>query len=403
MIGFGTIMAWGSAVLAARDNIQAATSAVKSVAGTPQTANSRILSTTNGDITKLLSKFIVVPTIIASNTVKDTDIIHNVSVMNVDLFASFYAQAFQLLNQLAGIDGLSTVDIMATDRAPTPLELIKRTAVTAGTNFLENGNIFDTQSYDNRLDLNIGKARISIEELDTYLSREADDNKPTTIKVDDTEYGVLTKNIQLTVCADDPNSGSSRKLIIPMTIKANVIFTSCDNIVNVLSPRSEDKRFWSRFMEWRAGGIDFWDLVTCGDLIRDYKNRSLRDKENILARILEAQVSSISKKLNNKESLSGYNKYYNLVIISADDRDRINKYMHGDLSKDKYKDIFLNALGAMALTTLDLDYEKVILQIKDITGVSISPFSKISKRKGDKDDMSELLKALIVSKPPVFA
>ena len=402
MIGFGTIMAWGSAVLAARDNIQAATSAVKSVAGTPQTANSRILSTTNGDITKLLSKFIVVPTIIASNTVKDTDIIHNVSVMNVDLFASFYAQAFQLLNQLAGIDGLSTVDIMATDRAPTPLELIKRTAVTAGTNFLENGNIFDTQSYDNRLDLNIGKARISIEELDTYLSREADDNKPA-IKVDDTEYGVLTKNIQLTVCADDPNSGSSRKLIIPMTIKANVIFTSCDNIVNVLSPRSEDKRFWSRFMEWRAGGIDFWDLVTCGDLIRDYKNRSLRDKENILARILEAQVSSISKKLNNKESLSGYNKYYNLVIISADDRDRINKYMHGDLSKDKYKDIFLNALGAMALTTLDLDYEKVILQIKDITGVSITPFSKISKRKGDKDDMSELLKALIVSKPPVFA
>ena len=157
------------------------------------------------------------------------------------------------------------------------------------------------------------------------------------------------------------------------------------------------------FMEWRAGGIDFWDLVTCGDLIRDYKNRSLKDKENILARILEAQVSSISKKLNNKESLSGYNKYYNLVIISADDRDRINKYMHGDLSKDKYKDIFLNALGAMALTTLDLDYEKVILQIKDITGVSISPFSKISKRKGDKDDMSELLKALIVSKPPVFA
>ena len=402
MIGFGTIMAWGSAVLAARDNIQAASNAVKSVAGTPQTANSRILSTTNGDITKLLSKFIVVPTIIASNTVKDTDIIHNVSVMNVDLFASFYAQAFQLLNQLAGIDGLSTVDIMATDRAPTPLELIKRTAVTAGSNFLENGTIFDTQSYDNRLDLNIGKARISIEELDTYLSREADDNKPA-IKVDDTEYGVLTKNIQLTVCADDPNSGSSRKLIIPMTIKANVIFTSCDNIVNVLSPRTEDKRFWSRFMEWRAGGIDFWDLVTCGDLIRDYKNRSLKDKENILARILEAQVSSISKKLNNKESLSGYNKYYNLVIISADDRDRINKYMHGDLSKDKYKDIFLNALGAMALTTLDLDYEKVILQIKDITGVSISPFSKISKRKGDKDDMSELLKALIVSKPPVFA
>ena len=77
MIGFGTIMAWRSAVLAARDNIQAASNAVKSVAGTPQTANSRILSTTNGDITKLLSKFIVVPTIIASNTVKDTDIIHN--------------------------------------------------------------------------------------------------------------------------------------------------------------------------------------------------------------------------------------------------------------------------------------------------------------------------------------
>ena len=57
----------------------------------------------------------------------------------------------------------------------------------------------------------------------------------------------------------------------------------------------------------------------------------------------------------------------------------------------------------MTITTVDNDYEKVVIQTKDIHGESIVPFKAIKKRKGDKDDLSEIFKAMMQSKAPVFA
>ena len=57
----------------------------------------------------------------------------------------------------------------------------------------------------------------------------------------------------------------------------------------------------------------------------------------------------------------------------------------------------------MTITVIDDDYEKVTIQTKDIAGTSIVPFKKLKRRKGDKDDLTEIFKAMLASRSPVFA
>ena len=57
----------------------------------------------------------------------------------------------------------------------------------------------------------------------------------------------------------------------------------------------------------------------------------------------------------------------------------------------------------MTITVIDEDYEKVTIQTKDIAGTSIVPFKKLKRRKGDKDDITEIFKAMLASRSPVFA
>ena len=92
-----------------------------------------------------------------------------------------------------------------------------------------------------------------------------------------------------------------------------------------------------------------------------------------------------------------------MVIITSEEREQLERYIGGKLAVDRYKDKFLAAASSMTITTVDNDYEKVVIQTKDIHGESIVPFKAIKKRKGDKDDLSEIFKAMMQSKAPVFA
>ena len=57
----------------------------------------------SGDITKLLNKYIVTPTIICSNSLKDSEILYNLIQLQTDIFASYYAQAFKVLINIDGV------------------------------------------------------------------------------------------------------------------------------------------------------------------------------------------------------------------------------------------------------------------------------------------------------------
>ena len=68
-----------------------------------------------GSITKLLKTLIVEPTIIVSEEAKTSRAFDQAVNTSLNIFSSFYLQAFQILTQLNGKSGVEAIDILSTN------------------------------------------------------------------------------------------------------------------------------------------------------------------------------------------------------------------------------------------------------------------------------------------------
>ena len=97
----------------------------------------------------------------------------------------------------------------------------------------------------------------------------------------------------------------------------------------------------------------------------------------------------------------GYEKYFNLLVVSTSTKASIERAVRGKISKTKYKEKVLESTNALMMTVVDEDYERVIIYTKDIDGVSDITFKALSK--GTKDSgMNDIFKALVGNRPPVL-
>ena len=348
----------------------------------------KILYSYDGSITKLLSDYIVEPTIVVSKELRDTEVLPKVIQAQVDVFASYYAQAFNVLSNVYEQDPLTSVKLLASSGKDT-YSTLKDMATDAVLKDLA------TESYTQDL------LCVSMEDKDNKRS-----SFPTIVNQTDKGgylYALYTRQFEVSVNGHYKNvegKDNNAKIIIPITIRANVIFTSYDNIENILGPNNDKKSFWYRWNEYLSGGISFMDLVTAGDLVREYKKNRLLDSENILQFINAKKDTAAAKGLFNNSF--GFEYLYNMYILTIEDRARLSKYLGGNVANDKFKEKFLSQASGMVLTTVDNDYEKVIFQIKDLHGETIVPYSALNKRKGDSSDLAEIFKALMVNKQPTF-
>ena len=79
----------------------------------------KILYSYDGSITKLLSDYIVEPTIVVSRELRDTEVLPKVIQAQVDVFASYYAQAFNVLSNVYEQDPLTSVKLLASSGKDT--------------------------------------------------------------------------------------------------------------------------------------------------------------------------------------------------------------------------------------------------------------------------------------------
>lgn len=142
---------------------------------------------------------------------------------------------------------------------------------------------------------------------------------------DQPTYGLMQRNLEIIVSAESKttmggktvDTGTSQ-IVIPVTIKALIVYAGTDSILNMLAPNSRDKRFGSRLDEYRAGAITFKELMFAGDLIKQYKQNRLKDKEGLLKLTNERIVSANAKIIEN--GVVGFEKYYNMLILINEDK-----------------------------------------------------------------------------------
>lgn len=415
------------------------------------------LATTKGSITKLLKPFIVEPIIITTDTCRSIEVFDKVLQLNTDIFTSFYLQAFKILTDLYGLDNITSVNVLGTDRSslvsvgqiallkalsreeanvPNFLQAVLSqedqylrlsqeagwfkklfSGITGGNQYQDAANaqianknlaekkyiedenqrkqdLHDAQLRDKAIDdLNKNKAKM-------YLKSSFKD-----LDLDkDPLYGTLTRTIELQYV----HSVTKQSLVMPLSIKTHVIISDIHNILGMLAPNARDKKFVNRLDEWRAGAISFWDLIACGDLIADYKKNKLKDKDKLLdvinsrVRGSAATAAELAILSNGKKSLEGYEKNYNMLVVSADEKVRLDKHIGGDIMKEKYKQDLLEQAHAMTCTILDQDYERANILTKDIRGVSDIGFKALGRRKEKDNDMAGIVQSLLTAKPIGF-
>lgn len=420
----------------------------------------RAIFTNKGSIIKLLKNFLVEPTIFVSKSVREQcpDKEHAAIDDMLDLFCSFYAQAFKVLTGYFDADAKVALELLGTSGYDYNLgDSIEALALKhAGLNsvLVSSDDVISKFKHKNFLSFDVGNLENPTSPLYTsgllatkkdyanqfskmsptaqknaYAStRVALDNMKEKQAFDGRQidfekqragqgisaakdggrlgrmheqalYGYQIREFNISIVKGDPKN----KVVVevPITVKANLVFVRPEELVNALMPKHDDKSIFARWDKWRSGGIKFWkDLVLCSDIIREYKQNKLRDREDIMGKMSAAEIAGMTKAGLN--GTVGYERFYNMYINTASDRVMLEKFLKGKLDSPKFKEDFLIKSNGLAIMCLDTEWEIAQVYIKDINSASNIKFDKLGKRKSKDGTINELFKALYSNQAPVF-
>ncbi len=354
---------------------------------------------TDGSITKLVSQTIIEPVAIVSKDLRQEEIIQKVLEVNTDIFTGFYMQAYEILKNLYGLRSQTAVNILGTDNSSLT-GVIMKNAGTVASKALPYIKELSTANFDFFSDLENGlNFNVSTENADmsNNNSRPSRDSK---YIADDNLSAILQRTVELVMDIYDGDR-LLQKIVLPMTIKTHVIFTDIDSILRLLTPNANDKTFGYRLDEYRSGAISLSDLIFATDLIKEYKKNKLDDKDGLLA-LLSKRTESANTKMIATKGIAGYEKNYNMFVITGTDQIKLEKQLHGKLSNEMYKQRFLEEGGGMLVTVVDQDHERVLIYTRDIRGQSDLSFRALQKRNSKSNDFEEIIKAVLTNRPPVF-
>jgi len=366
---------------------------------------------TDGSIIKLLNKYIVEPTIVVSNDLRQEDVIDKIIQLESDMFAGFYMQAFNVMTNVDGISFPVAFDSLSTDTGGLTRALLSgATLALEDRDYLreifEDGftlsieastaaNIKDARDFNYKVQMDAQRRQDELNK-ENRLAKNPNINTEVSKNMKDLEIpSGIERYIDVTIKAKN-----GTELIIPVLIKANILFTSISSIMNVLETNSYEKSFGARFDDYRAGAISLVDLIFAGDLIKEYKNNKLKDKDDLLKIINSRVTSANSKMIDNK--FAGFEKYYNMYIVTESDKIRIENKLKGKLKNDRTKQKFLEQTYGLAITVVDRDHERVRISLKDLRGSTDITYKGLSKAGKGGNDIEQIVKSLMVGKPPVF-
>ncbi len=342
-----------------------------------------------GSMLKLINKFIVTPTIIVSNSVKGEKVIADVIEHNVSLFTSLYSQVFTTLVSLHGISPSVAFELLSSSYE----------TYYSGLPGTEDNSLTDLVAMEDSefaflpgLEASTGKPNTKKKKKIITRKRSVDAK----IKDGDKNHigKLITRDVEISIDFTNKN-GDKRKFVIPVVIRANVIYTDFKNINNMLS-KEDGESFLDRIDEYRAGAITIGDLIFANDLIKNYKKRRINDKDDLIREMRLRELNSASKLT--KHGAAGFGKLYQMIIIGNDDAVMVEKQLRGSLHKERVKEAFLNATSSLTATIVDRDYERVVMFINDLKGSIDLSFKAVEQKSGKSDSMEELLKILMTTK-----
>lgn len=383
----------------------------------------------NGSIIKLLSNFIIEPTIIVSKEIREEEISEKVAEINVEIFSSYYLQAFNVLTNIYGFRTEVAFDLLSSKGAYLNSTKAPQEAKFGFEEYGETLDILPIKKESKDYIQNTYSREVfgmPAKKTSSTISNAANNNnnnatnssttnailakkRPQKIRGRNTDSAkeqyifsnLIQKEMDIVQTIVTKDGGASYEIVIPITIKANVIYSDFANIENMVSTNGRDRKMASRLDDYRSGLISINDFIFAGDLIKKYKGNKIKDKDDLIT-----QMETRATKANSKALTKGYvglSKFYSTLIITKNQLSIIENKLGGKISKPKYKEMLMDQTKSMLISIVDTDYERVELHTKDLNGTSDVSYKVLNKKKKDSDtDMADLFKSLISNSQPRF-
>lgn len=322
---------------------------------------------TKGSITSLLSETIIVPTIYISKELEMHQDIDKIINVNIDIMSAMVSRAYLMLTSLKGLSASAAFDVL--------------NQKTISSGMLSDINFEDRirDGFDNSKGFTFGK------EIASGLQND-------NVKKDNGVPAIYSKDVDMKISFKDKRESVN----IPLSIKARIEFVSIKEISDSLLDRSYDKTFIERLSEVKAGLIPAKNLWIPTDLWEDYKNKLIKDDQDLLKRA--EQKDSISAKKILTSGTLGLNTYLGALIITADELEDLEvRVLRGKVSNDAKKDKLLTDTRSSLLNVVDTSFNKLRILTKDNDGDTILDIKSL-KKKSDGNDINEIFKMLIMSK-----
>lgn len=397
----------------------------------------------NGSMGAFMKRYIVQPTIFISKSAYRQEDIHDLINRQLDIFAGFYVDVFKTIISNYGIDPEIGVSVMGTgggEAMAADMAIIKiGEAAVTGQKYLKNlaAGIEDfesvVRSFESEEFFGMIPSFEASDEKDlsndlikaiqsSVMSESGNKDvhvramgKDVSILDNQVTYDFYIRKVEMRFTTNPKQTYASGgikrsenngvqvpdkiEFTIPITIKATIISMDPRDLTNAVEPKKRETGFFRRLEELRSGRISYKEFFLGSDLIQARKQQRLKDVNNLISQ-LEKNIASANLKTLGT-GMVGFEKYYNMFIITQEDEKRVRDVTGWDIVNNNGKEKFLTSLNAFSCLLVDTDYDKVGLMIKDVDGVSIVDRAKL-KKKSKKDDITDLVHAIMVGQAPRF-
>lgn len=213
---------------------------------------------------------------------------------------------------------------------------------------------------------------------------------------------MIQKEVDITVRVTGGDKGSY-EIIIPVFIKANVVYTEFDNILNMVDVNDREANLGNRFDAYRSGAISLKDLIFAGDLVKSYKEKLFKDKDGLIDYMNKRSEKSNKELL--RHGALGFARYYSMLVLTKNQLTTIEARVGGKIGKPRYKERILEQSKSMMVTIMDEDYERVSIYTKDLNGVTDVSYRQIAKQTkggGNGDKYADIFKDVIMGRTPNY-
>lgn len=357
-----------------------------------------------GNMINFLKPFIVEPTVFITKNAYNRADATTILEHTVDVYASFYLQAFKALNNTYGVSNKEALRVLANKGFDhesmqndfvyglKDIESLSYLPGISKNNDTEDIKVNRTKSVELLKEDGVISTKTIVRQLDIVIKGNIVSERDAKIP----KYNDKGEIEDSTIKTEDSFTAN-----IPIIIKASVIVVDLDTISNSVEHRASNAGFFKRLLQWKVGIISTADFLLAGDLVASYKKGALtRDNFSKTLESASSNHINIQALLDKKP---GLNKIVFTYIMTDSELELLGKRMGYNINKSGDKTDMMNALLALNVTSINEDRDMVSVYINGISGMTPSPIKKLTKS-GSKDggDAIEMLASALMSNKSVF-